>query len=38
MYDFQNTPRWFNIPNIISPSPDDGSLEPKRYSVYFASQ
>ena len=29
---------WFNITNIIPHSPDDGSLEPKRYSVDFASQ
>ena len=29
---------WFNIINIIPYSPDDGSLEPKRYSVDFASQ
>ena len=30
--------RWFNITNIIPHSPDDGSLEPKCYSVDFASQ
>ena len=30
--------RWFNITNIIPHIPDDGSLEPKRYSVDFASQ
>ena len=30
--------RWFNITNILPHSPDDGSLEPKRYSVDFASQ
>ena len=29
---------WFNNTNIIPNSPDDGSLEPKRYSVDFASQ
>ena len=32
-YDFLNSQWWFNIINIIAPSPDDGSLEPKRYSV-----
>ena len=26
------------IPNIIPSSPDDGSLEPKRYSVDFVFQ
>ena len=30
--------RWFNITNITPPSPDDGSQEPKRYSVDFVSQ
>ena len=30
--------RWFNITNITPHSPDDGSLEPKHYSVDFASQ
>ena len=30
--------RWFNITNIIPHSLEDGSLEPKRYSVDFASQ
>ena len=30
--------RWLDITNIISNSPDDGSLEPKRYSVDFVSQ
>ena len=30
--------RWFNIPNIVPHLPDDGLLEPKRYSVDFASQ
>ena len=30
--------RWFNITNIIPDTLDDGSLEPKRYWVYFASQ
>ena len=29
---------WFNISNIIPNSPDDGTLEPKRQSVDFASQ
>ena len=33
-----NIHRWFNITNIIPQSPDDGSFEPKRYSVDFASQ
>ena len=33
-----NIHRWFNITNIIPRSPDDGSLEPKCYSVNFASQ
>ena len=35
---FLNIHRWFNITNIIPLSPDDGSLEPKRYSIDFASQ
>ena len=30
--------RWFKITNIIPHSPDDGSLEPKRYRVNYASQ
>ena len=30
--------RWFNFTDIIPHSPDDGSLELKRYSVDFASQ
>ena len=30
--------RWFNVTNIIPHSPDDGQLEPKRYSVDFASR
>ena len=30
--------RWFNMINIIPHSPDDGSIEPKRYRVDFASQ
>ena len=33
-----NIHRWFNIINIIPHSPDDGSLEPSRYSVDFDSQ
>ena len=33
-----NIHRRFNITNITPHSPDDGSLEPKRYSVDFASQ
>ena len=32
-YNFLSIHRWFNIKNIIPPSPDDGSLELKRYSV-----
>ena len=35
---FLHIHRWFNITNIIPHSPDDGSLEPKRYSVDFTSQ
>ena len=35
---FLNMRRWFNITNIIPHRPDDGSLEPKRYSVDFASR
>ena len=35
---FLHIHRWFNITNIIPHSPDDGSLEPKRYSVDFALQ
>ena len=34
---FLNIRRWFNITNIIPHNPDDSSLEPKRYSVDFAS-
>ena len=34
---FLHTHRWFNITNIIPRSPDDGSLEPKRYNVDFTS-
>ena len=30
--------RWFNFTNMSPHSPDDGSLEPKRYSVDFISQ
>ena len=30
--------KYKNINIIMSHSPDDGSLEPKRYSVDFASQ
>ena len=33
-----NIHRCFNIINIIPHGPDDGSLEPKRYIVDFASQ
>ena len=35
---FLHIHRWFNITNIIPHRPDDGSLEPKRCSVDFASQ
>ena len=35
---FLNIYRWFNITNIIPHSPDEGSLESKRYSVDLASQ
>ena len=35
---FVNTNRWLKIVNIIPPSCDDGSFEPKRYSVDFVSQ
>ena len=35
---FLNIHHRFNITNIIPPSSDDGSLEPKRYSVDFVSQ
>ena len=35
---FLNIHRWFNIINIAPHGPDDGSLEPKHYSVYFDSQ
>ena len=35
---FLNLHHGFNITNIAPHSPDDGSLEPKRYSVDFASQ
>ena len=35
---FLNIHRWFNIIDIIPHCPDDGSLEPKRYNVDFASQ
>ena len=33
-----NIHHWFNITNIIPHRPDDKSLEPKHYSVNFASQ
>ena len=33
-----NIHRWFNITNIIPHNPDNGLLEPKRYSVDFAFQ
>ena len=33
-----NIHRWFNITNTIPPIRNDGSFEPKRYSVDFASQ
>ena len=35
---YLNIDRWLNITNIIPHSPDDGSLEPKRYSVAFVAQ
>ena len=35
---FLNIHRWFNITNTIPHSPEDGSLEPKRYNVDFVSQ
>ena len=38
LYIFLNIYRWFNITNIIPPSLDYSSLEPKRYSVDFVSQ
>ena len=34
---FLNIYDWFNITDIILRSPDDGSLELKRYSVDFVS-
>ena len=37
-FEFLNIHRWFNITNITPHSPDDGSFEPKRCSVDFASQ
>ena len=33
---FLNIHRWFNIANITPQGPDDGSVEPKRYSVDFS--
>ena len=38
IFHFLHIHRWFNITNIIPNSPDDGSLELKRYCVDFASQ
>ena len=35
---FLNTHRWLNIANIIPHGSDDGSVEPKSYSVNFTSQ
>ena len=32
---FLNIQRWLNITNITPHGPDDGSVEPKRYSVDF---
>ena len=32
---FLNIHRWLNIANITHHGPDDGSVEPKRYSVNF---
>ena len=34
---FLNIHRRFNIINITPQSPEDGSLQPKRFNVYFAS-
>ena len=36
--DFLNIHRWIDINDITPHSPDDGSLEPKHYSVDFVSQ
>ena len=33
---FLNIHRWLNIANIVPHGPDDGSVEPKRYSVDFS--
>ena len=33
---FLNIHRWLNITNITPHGPDDGSVEPKRYSVDFS--
>ena len=33
---FLNIHRWLNIANITPHGPDDGSVEPKRYSVDFS--
>ena len=38
LYNFLNIHRWFNITDIIPPSSDDGSFEPKCYSADFVSQ
>ena len=37
-FEFLNIRRRFNITNIIPHSPSDSSLDPKPYSVEFASQ
>ena len=34
---FLNIHRWLNIADITPHGPDDGSVEPKRYSVDFTS-
>ena len=33
---FLNIDRWLNIANITPHGPDDGSVEPKHYSVNFS--
>ena len=35
-FEFLNINRWLNITNITPHGPDDGSVEPKRYSVGFS--
>ena len=36
IFAFLNIHRWLNIANITRHGPDDGSVEPKRYSVNFS--